>query len=112
MFQALAIWSLGSAFFHLYWDHARWSQATFGLDSERGPLGPLKHLEKEAKEAQEKPTDKSEYADCLLLILDASRRAGIEPLELILEAQKKLKINQAREWPKTSSDEPVEHKRT
>ena len=23
---------------------AEWSQATFGLDSERGPVGPLKHL--------------------------------------------------------------------
>ena len=37
-----------------FWDQqAEWSRATFGSDTERGPLGPLKHLEKEAKEAQE-----------------------------------------------------------
>ena len=28
-----------------------WSQATFGLDTERGPKGPLLHLQKEAIEA-------------------------------------------------------------
>lgn len=25
-------------------DIGQWSQATFGPDSERGPIGPLKHL--------------------------------------------------------------------
>jgi hypothetical protein len=81
-------------------DHAIWSQTTFGDDNERGPIGPLKHLEKEAKEVQENPTDISEYADCFLLILDSSRRAGISPLQLIKAAQDKLVINKARKWPK------------
>src|SRR5688500_7375797 len=60
---------------HQLWlDQAEWSQATFGSDDERGPIGALKHLAKEAVEAQAAPDDEEEYADCLLLILDAARR--------------------------------------
>lgn len=90
-------------------EHAMWSQETFGDDKERGPMGPLKHLEKEAKEVQANLADKSEYADCLLLILDASRRAGISPLQLIKAAQDKLIVNKSRTWPKLNEwvfDEP------
>ncbi|MBF9651862.1 DUF550 domain-containing protein, partial [Streptococcus pseudopneumoniae] len=32
---------------------ADWSAETFGPRSHRGPIGPLKHLEKEAREAYE-----------------------------------------------------------
>lgn len=80
-------------------EQADFSQATFGSDRERGPVGPLKHLEKEAKEAQEHPTDRSEYADCMLLILDAARRAGISPPDLVQEAYNKLQKNKVRQWP-------------
>lgn len=100
----------GDALFDLARDLSEWSQATFGTDEERGPIGALKHLEKEAKEAQEAPDDIMEYADCLILILDASRRAKIKPLELIKAAQKKVHICATREWPKpTGNDEPIEH---
>ena len=59
-----------------FWDAlAEWSQATFGTDAERGAIGPLKHLEKEAREAQE-ALDPIEIADCLLLVFDAARRSG------------------------------------
>lgn len=92
-------------------DQAEWSQATFGTDSERGPMGVLRHLEKESREAQECPGDLEEYADCLLLILDAARRAGFGPMALVLAAQNKMAVNKAREWPTPTSDEPVEHVR-
>ncbi len=101
----------GEALRDLARDHAAWSQATFGSDLERGPIGPLKHLEKEAREAQANPDDAEEYADCLLLLLDAARRAGIKPLELIRAAQAKLEINRGRQWSLPVSDEPVEHVR-
>ena len=52
-----------------------------------------------------------ELADCLILLLDASRRAGVKPLPLIKAAQAKMKVNKARAWPKPVSDEPVEHVR-
>lgn len=74
-------------------EQAEWSQKTFGTDQMRGPIGALRHLEKEAREAQEHPGDAMEYADCFLLILDAARRAGIKPMELMRHAEAKMKIN-------------------
>lgn len=60
-----------------FWDQlSNWSQQTFGSDSERGHIGPLKHLAKEIKEVRENPGDLEEYADMVFLIFDASRRAG------------------------------------
>lgn len=92
---------------------AAWSQATFGLDSERGPIGPLKHLAKEAAEAQKDPTDLMEFVDCLFLTFDATRRAGFTFDQLCEAAWKKLEINKARQWTKpTKGDEAVEHDRS
>ncbi|HAU6300448.1 TPA: DUF550 domain-containing protein, partial [Citrobacter freundii] len=54
-------------------EHAAWSQATFG---DVGPVGPLKHLSKEALEAAAEPGDLSEWAEMQFLIWDAQRRAG------------------------------------
>lgn len=102
-------YAIGEAMCDLAYNQAEWSQATFGRDGERGPIGPLKHLEKEAREAQANPDDVSEYADCLLLILDAARRAGISHIELVKAASAKLEINKKRQWPKPASDQPVEH---
>ena len=91
-------------------EQAEWSQQTFGTDQERGPLGALMHLEKEAREAQEAPDDPSEYADCLLLIIDAARRAGIDITQLLQHAHDKLEICRQRKWPKPEHpDQPVEH---
>jgi hypothetical protein len=93
-------------------DQSEWSQRTFGVDAERGPIGALKHLEKEAKEAQQAVgTDELvvELADCFLLLLDATRRSGFKLDALIEAAQAKMEINKQRDWPKPTSDEPVEH---
>jgi len=101
-------------------DQATWSQETFGKDpeypetptgEERGPIGALKHLEREAREAQAQPLDVTEYADCLLLVLDSSRRAGFRIRDLITAAENKMVINKARRWPKTHGDVPTEHVR-
>ena len=95
-------------------DQATWSQSTFGSDLERGPMGALKHLEKEARECQEAvgtPELREELADCLLLLLDASRRAGVEPTQLVEAAQAKMVKNKARTWNKPMPDEPIEHVR-
>ena len=82
------------------------------MDSERGPIGTLKHLAKEAKEAQDNPTDITEYADCLFLTIDAARRAGFSWRQLLQAAFNKLEVNKLRTWPKpVASDEPIEHVR-
>ena len=96
-------------------DQSEWSQANFGSDQERGPIGTLKHLEKEAREAYESYSEnednyQKELADCLLLLLDATRRSCLSFVQLVDLASNKMKTNKAREWPKnTKLDEPVEH---
>lgn len=108
----IALWiDAGSLLHEIASDLAEWSQATFGTDTERGPIGPLKHLEKEAREAQESPTDPVEYADCFLLVLDAARRAGIKPMELMQHAERKLALNKTRTYPRPARDEISEHVR-
>lgn len=57
-------------------NHAAWSQETFGSDASKDWTGPLAHLKKELTEVEEQPFDRTEWADTLLLLLDASRRAG------------------------------------
>jgi hypothetical protein len=106
---AAQVLELGRALDALAKDHAAWSRVAFGDDLARGPVGALKHLEEEAREAQAAPHDRSEYADCLLLVLDAARRAGMTPYDLVLAAQKKMLVNRLRVWPAPAADEPARH---
>lgn len=111
-------------------DQSMWSQATFGTDSDRGPIGALRHLQKEAEEAERAAWDvaeardgtdpdfdlppaaaalATELADCLLLLLDASRRGGFPPLQLIHAAQAKMVLNRCRVWSSATGDVPTFH---
>ena len=87
-------------------EHAAWSQATFG---DVGPVGPLKHLSKEALEAAAEPGDLSEWADMQFLLWDAQRRAGISDEQITLAMIDKLAINKQREWPEPKDGEPRLH---
>lgn len=94
-------------------DHAEWSRDQFGHDLARGPQGPLAHLLKEVRdELIPAPFDQDEYADALLLILDASRRAGITSDMLIFLASRKLEVNKKRQWQSPNEDGSVEHVRS
>ncbi|EBT1589373.1 DUF550 domain-containing protein [Salmonella enterica] len=87
-------------------EHAEWSDATFG---DVGPIGPLKHLSKEALETAAEPGDLSEWADMQFLLWDAQRRMGISD-EFITRAMiEKLAINKARQWPEPKDGEPRLH---
>ncbi|VGK28054.1 Eaa1 [Klebsiella pneumoniae] len=87
-------------------EHAEWSQATFG---DVGPVGPLRHLSKEALEAAADPSDSHEWADMQFLLWDAQRRMGISD-EFITRAMiEKLAINKARQWPEPKDGEPRMH---
>lgn len=90
-------------------EHAEWSQATFG---DVGPVGPLKHLSKEALEAAAEPGDLSEWADMQFLLWDAQRRAGISDGEITAAMEEKLKVNMARQWPEPKDGEPRLHIKT
>ncbi len=87
-------------------EHAEWSQATFG---NVGPVGPLKHLSKEALEAAAEPSDLSEWADMQFLLWDAQRRAGITDEQITQAMIEKLAVNKQREWPEPKDGEPRLH---
>ncbi|ENO1972734.1 DUF550 domain-containing protein [Escherichia coli] len=87
-------------------EHAKWSDSTFGCV---GPIGPLKHLSKEALEAAAEPDDLSEWADMQFLLWDAQRRAGISDAEITAAMEDKLKINMKRQWPEPKDGEPRLH---
>jgi hypothetical protein len=98
-------------------EQGEWSQATFGLDTERGPKGPLLHLLKEAQEAIDALDDPEqdapmEIVDCFFLVIDASRRFGMTPEDLMALATMKLHINRSRKWQKPANqDQAIEHVR-
>ncbi|EKR4954292.1 TPA: DUF550 domain-containing protein [Escherichia coli] len=87
-------------------EHAKWSDSTFGCV---GPIGPLKHLSKEALEAAAEPDDLSEWADMQFLLWDAQLRAGISDAEITAAMEDKLKINMERQWPEPKDGEPLLH---
>lgn len=87
-------------------EHAEWSQSTFGSV---GPVGPLKHLSKEALEAAAEPGDLSEWADMQFLLWDAQRRAGITDQQITQAMIEKLAVNKARNWPEPKDGEPRLH---
>ncbi|TXH09373.1 MAG: DUF550 domain-containing protein [Hyphomicrobiaceae bacterium] len=92
----------------------QWSESTFGPREMRGPVGPLKHLEKEAREAYTEPDpekQREEIADTMFLVLDAAWRAGMTLADLTAECNKKLVKNKSRTWGAPTGDEPVEHVR-
>ncbi|ENK0315954.1 DUF550 domain-containing protein [Salmonella enterica] len=87
-------------------EHAEWSDATFG---DVGPIGPLKHLSKEALETAAEPDDLSEWADMQFLLWDAQRRAGITDEQITRAMVEKLAVNKKREWPAPKDGEPRLH---
>ncbi|HCL0948588.1 TPA: DUF550 domain-containing protein [Salmonella enterica subsp. enterica serovar Muenchen] len=87
-------------------EHAEWSDKTFGDIS---PIGPLKHLSKEALEAAAEPDDLSEWADMQFLLWDAQRRAGITDKQITQAMKEKLAVNKKREWPEPKDGEPRLH---
>ncbi|EBC6679730.1 DUF550 domain-containing protein [Salmonella enterica] len=87
-------------------EHAEWSDATFG---DVGPIGPLKHLSKEALETAAEPDDLSEWADMQFLLWDAQRRAGITDEQITQAMTEKLAINKTRQWPEPKDGEPRLH---
>jgi hypothetical protein len=91
----------------LYAAHQQWSEQTFG--TEKGPIGPLKHLINEAEEAIENPADIMEYVDCFFLITDAVRRAGYNLNDLTEAGFEKLEILKQRTYERTPEGEPSFH---
>lgn len=88
-------------------EHEKFSDETFGKD--RNPIGPLKHLKKEIDEIIENPDDIVEYADFLLLFIDAIRLNGYTFSKVINAAFEKLEVNKTRDWPPLNKEGYSEH---
>lgn len=86
---------------------AAWSDQTFGAD--RPANTPLHHLAKEIQELIASPNDSMEYADCLILLLDAYRMTGGQADDLIETCYEKLEINRKRKWGTPDKNGVVEH---
>lgn len=107
-----------------FWAYqGNWSQETFGTDKERGPVGPMLHLQKEVQETldslhllQDNGRDsrtRMEIVDCFFLVTDAARRAGLRYHEFMDLCFEKLEINQNRKWVKNPNpNQPTEHDRS
>ena len=87
---------------------AEFSDTTFGTD--RPFTAPLYHLKKEVDEAIESG-EHSEFADCLMLVLDAYRKKfpNSSTDNLIQEASRKVDICYTREWGAPDENGVREH---
>ena len=86
---------------------AEWSDEQFGRN--RTPIRPINHLKREVEELSEAPYDPMEYADCLLLLIDAFRMAGGSADDLVQYGFEKLEINRQRQWGKPDAHGVTEH---
>lgn len=85
-----------SKFQRLQDELGQWADATFGF---RTPESLLNHLIEEIGEVKETPTDESEWADCLTLLIDSYRLATGHNTDHLLDAcMTKLEINKQRTW--------------
>lgn len=88
-------------------DLGKWSDDTFGIN--RPITAQIHHLKKEVNELLEAPFDDYEYADCLLLLLDAYRKRGGNVQQLINFSKKKFEIAKNRKYNKPDINGVVEH---
>ena len=100
---------------------AEWSDAAFGAEDRT--IGILNHLKEEVEEVieaknnyEEGPTGvlqqrmASEFADCLILLLDAARKSDFNTDLLLQAAEYKMKINRERKWKPTNEQGYHKHK--
>jgi hypothetical protein len=91
-----------------YNDQINWSLKTFGEG--KRTLGIIKHIKKELKEVQKNPDDLLEWIDVIILAMDGYWRHGGDALTLLVDLNKKQKINFKRKYPfPVSQDKPSEH---
>lgn len=101
--------NLGEYITRLAYEAGEWSDETFGKSYGRGPEACIAHLKKEILELEKEPYDREEFADCMLLLMDAYRRAGGNIEDLFIATREKLEICKKRKWGKPDENGVVEH---
>jgi NTP pyrophosphatase (non-canonical NTP hydrolase) len=94
---------------------AEWSNNTFG--HKRKAIAPVYKLKDEVRElidAMEKAPEnwraiENELADCLILILDASKKHGLTASGILSNARSKFEKLKTRTWGKADSNDTFQH---
>jgi len=86
---------------------AEWSDGQFGFN--RPPLPALRHMREEVDELIADPSDRMEFADVFILLIDSARRSGMTADELLRVAYQKLEINRKRTWGKPNAEGYCKH---
>lgn len=87
-------------------DIGQWQRDTFRNQS---VFSKIKHLQREVIELEQKPTDRSELADCLILILAIAETTGVSNGTLLQAACEKMEINKLRKWGRPDADGVQSH---
>lgn len=69
----------------------------------------LNHLKSEIQELMRSPADEMEYADCIMLLLNAANVNGIRAGDILRASEDKLAINKKRKWGVPNEKGFVEH---
>lgn len=85
-----------------------WSDRTFGSGEDRH-RSTMNHLKREVDEIIADPSDLEEYADVLILLVDAARMAGFHTDDLLDAAYAKHEVNKKRTWKPADIDGVHEH---
>lgn len=72
--------------------------------------GKLKHMKKEIDEIIENPDDIIEWADVMLLFLNASKQQGLDMDQILDACKEKFEIIKKREWQEPDEDGTIQHK--
>lgn len=73
------------------------------------PYWPIEAFDNGSRRSYAEPEDIMEYADCLILVFDATRRAGFSLKDLAEAAKNKLMQNKLRRYPRPVGDGISEH---
>lgn len=104
-------------------DTSEWSDGQFGKRRTAIPI--VNHLKKEVLELSEALARwhnchtidfqknykrlKGEFADCLILLVDAAKHENIDTNEMLKDAFEKLEINKLRKWGEPDENGVIEH---
>lgn len=91
----------------LFKEIAEWRHKTFGFQKSIEPT--IYHLQDEITEILKDPKDIYEYADAMMLLIDAAHISGYNYDELIQAVKEKFEICKKRKWGEPDENGVVHH---
>lgn len=85
---------------------AAWANQTFPWATAESKI---RHLRSEVEELHDDPSDLTEYADCMALLMGAADKQGYTLQDVFDAMAKKLIVNRKRDWGEMNAEGYVEH---